>query len=66
MKRRIISIVLAIVIAYPLSLLFVSRKSKEPGADYKRNVYKYSIAFANFGFAGNYIVTNIFGRNDTP
>ena len=46
---------LAIALAYPISKLF------EKDA-YKRNIYRYAIAFGNFGFMGNAIVPAIMGE----
>ena len=45
----------AIALAYPVSRLF------EKDA-YKRNIYRYAIAFGNFGFMGNAIVPAIMGE----
>ena len=47
-------LVLAIALAGPLSRLFVKE-------GYVRNVYKYAIAFANYGYMGNAIMLQIFG-----
>ena len=48
-------IVIAILISYPLSKIF----SKD---SYQRNIYKYALAFGNFGFLGNAIVPIILGE----
>ncbi len=51
----------AVLLAYPLSALFVRNYKTDSGAAYTRNVYKYAMAFANWGFMGNYIILGIFG-----
>ena len=45
----------AIVLSYPLSVIF----SKD---SYQRNIYKYALAFGNFGFLGNAVVPIILGE----
>lgn len=54
----IISVLLAMGIAIPLSCLFVKERS------YKRNIYKYALTFANCGFMGNAIVPAVLGAAD--
>jgi len=44
-----------LLLAYPLSKLFYRE-------GYTRNVYKYALVFANWGFMGNAIVPMIFGQ----
>lgn len=52
----LIALVLALVIALPLSKVFA-------GSDtYKRSIYKYALTFGNFSFMGNAIVPAIFGE----
>lgn len=51
-----ILITAAVGLSYPLSKLF----SKD---SYQRNVYKYALAFGNFGFLGNAIVPMILGED---
>ena len=53
-----IAVLLAMAIAIPLSHLFVKEGS------YKRNIYKYALAFANCGFMGNAIVPAVLGAAD--
>lgn len=50
-----ILVVVAAVISYPLSKLFYKE-------GYQRNIYKYALTFANFGFVGNAIVPIILGE----
>lgn len=51
----LLAIVLAVVIAIPLSKMFEGKDL------YKRNIYKYAFVFANHGFIGNAIVPMILG-----
>ncbi len=50
----LLSVTIAIVLAYVLSPVFEKK-------GYKRNVYKYALTFGNFGFMGNAIVPAILG-----
>lgn len=50
----VIAVLIAIALAYPLSKCF------EKGG-YKKNIYRYAMAFGNFGFMGNAIVPAILG-----
>ena len=50
--------VIMVLISYPLSKCFVNKNDKN---QYTRNIYKYAIAFANYGFMGNFIVLSIWG-----
>lgn len=47
---------LAITLSYVLSPLFAEK-------GYRRNIYKYALAFGNFGFMGNAIVPAILGES---
>ena len=49
----------AVVVAYPLSRLFV--KDSSEGGAYTRNVYKYALAIGNFGFLGIPLVLGVWG-----
>ncbi|MBQ4100089.1 MAG: AEC family transporter, partial [Oscillospiraceae bacterium] len=49
------------IIAVPVSKLFV-RNSKTSKDEYQRNVYKYSIAIANFAFMGNFLIRGVWGE----
>ena len=57
-----LTILVAVVIAEFLSRLFVRDYRENREAAYKRCIYKYSIAFANYGFFGNFIVLSVFGE----
>ena len=48
-------IVSAVVLSYPLSKIFSNDS-------YQRNIYKYALAFGNFGFLGNAVVPIILGE----
>jgi len=52
----------AILISYPLSKVFVRKSNKTAKAAYKRNIYKYALTFANFGFMGNFIILGVWGE----
>ncbi|MBE6606044.1 MAG: hypothetical protein E7635_03305 [Ruminococcaceae bacterium] len=54
----LLSVFLAIIIATPLSKAF------ERNDDYKRNIYKYSLIYANSGFMGNAIAPAILGGSE--
>ena len=49
------AVLIAIALAYPLSTLFEKK-------GYKQNIYRYAMAFGNFGFMGNAIVPAILGN----
>ncbi len=53
----------AIALAYPLSRLFVRKFKDSPELTYQRNIYKYAMAFSNYGFMGNFIVLGVFGED---
>ena len=50
----VLAVLIAIALAYPLSKLFEKK-------GYKQNIYRYAMAFGNFGFMGNAIVPAILG-----
>lgn len=50
----LLAVIIAIALAYILSPLFAKK-------GYNRNIYKYALAFGNFGFMGNAIVPAILG-----
>lgn len=57
-----IIVLVAIFLAYPLSRLFVpTAETREE--EYTRNVYKYAMAFSNYGFMGNFIILGVFGAD---
>lgn len=58
----LIIVLSAIVLAYPLSRLFVSKTPTSELA-YQRNVYKYAMTFGNYGFMGNFIVLGVWGND---
>ena len=53
-----ISIILATTVPY----LLVKKKKGDLKTEYKRNIYKYALAFANYGFIGNFIILGIWGE----
>ena len=50
----VLAVLIAIALAYPLCRLFEK-------SGYKQNIYRYAMAFGNFGFMGNAIVPAILG-----
>ncbi len=59
----LICMLAAIIISYPLSAIFVRKTKNNPESVYQRNIYKYAMAFSNYGFMGNAIVLGIWGSN---
>ncbi len=55
-------VLIALVIAYPLSKIFVKNSNKSDALRYQRNIYKYALVFANHGFVGNFVVLGVFGE----
>lgn len=51
----------AIILAYPLARLFVRNVSQSAQETYKRCVYRYAMAFSNYGFMGNFIILGVWG-----
>lgn len=56
-------ILVAMVIAVPLSKLFIRKANSDPDLAYKQNIYRYALTFGNFGFMGNFIVLGIWGAD---
>lgn len=52
-----------IVVAYPVSRLFVRSSKSSSEAEYQSNIYKYALSFGNYGFMGNFIVLGIWGTD---
>ena len=50
----------SIVVAYPLSRLFIRNHKESSARTYQRNIYKYALAFANYGYVGDFIILGIF------
>lgn len=57
----LILVIIAILISYPISKLFIRNPEKDPKTEYQRCIYKYAIAFGNYGYVGNFIVLGIWG-----
>lgn len=55
-------VLIAIIVSYPLSALFAKKSSQNKENEYQRNIYKYALAFGNFGYMGNFIVLGIWGE----
>lgn len=54
----IVSLVVAMGLSYPLSHMFERKDA------YKKNIYKYALAFGNFGFLGNAVVPAVLGGDE--
>lgn len=52
-----------IALAYLLAPLFVPKGDGSTERDYQRNIYRYAMAFGNFGFMGNFIVLGVWGTD---
>lgn len=61
MLYGLVIVVVAILLSYPLSRLFVQKTSGTPEKLYQRNIYKYAMTFGNYGFMGNFIILGIWG-----
>lgn len=53
----------AILVSYPLSSLFVRKAGESPEKQYQKNIYKYSMTFANWGFMGNFLILGVWGED---
>ena len=53
----------SIFLANPLSGLFVRNIPEGDERVYQRDMYKYALALANYGYVGNFIVLNVFGSD---
>ena len=51
----------AIALSIPLSRLFVKKNETSEEKKYERNVYKYALSLANYGFVGNFIILGVWG-----
>ncbi len=56
-------ILTAVILAVPLSKLFVHRTKGDPDRSYLQCIYRYALTFGNYGFMGNFIVLGIWGAD---
>ena len=61
MLYSLILMLLAVGISYPLSMLFVRKTEGDKHKEYLRKIYRYGMAFGNFGFMGNFLVLGVWG-----
>lgn len=61
MLYSLILCLIAILVAYPLSRLFIKKADGDKDKEYLRNVYRYALVFGNFGFMGNFLVLGVWG-----
>ena len=54
-------ICLTIALSFPLSYLLVRKSKSSDQANHERNVYKYALSLANYGFVGNFIILGVWG-----
>jgi len=59
----LVIVLCAIILSYPLSRLFVRKETDSAENSYQRNIYKYALAFGNYGFMGNFIVLGVWGED---
>ena len=63
-KQKLICIAIcSIFLANLLSGLFVRNIPEGDERVYQRDMYKYALALANYGYVGNFIVLNVFGSD---
>jgi len=53
----------AMLLAYPLSKLFIKKTHNDNKLEYQRNIYKYAMTFGNYGFMGNFIILGVWGSD---
>ena len=63
MLYGLIIIVVSVIASYPLSKLFVRKSENVKDSEYMQNIYKYALAFGNYGFMGNFIVLGVWGTD---
>lgn len=51
-----------VAVALTVPYVLVKKDKKDAASKYVRNVYKYALAFANYGFIGNFIILGIWGE----
>ena len=54
-------IFIALIIAQPLSALFVRNSGQSSELSYQRNIYRYALTFGNYGFVGNFLILGRWG-----
>ena len=58
----LVIVIIAILLSYPLSRMFVPSSNDSPEKLYERNIYKYAMTFGNYGFMGNFIILGVWGN----
>lgn len=54
-------VLVAIIVGYILSGVFVRNSKESSLLAYKRCIYKYALTFGNYGFMGNFIILGVWG-----
>ncbi len=62
MLYGLVTVAVAVLLAYPVSKLFVRNAKGDDHKEYERNVFRYALTFGNYGFMGNFIVLGIWGN----
>lgn len=52
----------AVLIAYPISGLFVRNYKKSSDLSYQKNIFKYGLAFGNISYFGNFLIVGVWGE----
>ena len=55
------AVIAGIILAHPLSRIFVRNAKENASLMYQRNIYKYALTFGNYGYMGNFIVLGVWG-----
>ena len=58
----LVIVLVAVGLAYPLSCFFVKADKNDRKEMYKKQIYKYALAFGNYGYVGNFLVLSIWGH----
>lgn len=52
----------AVLLAYPISKLFVRNPKSSSALSYQKNIFKYGLAFGNIAYFGNFLVLGVWGE----
>lgn len=55
------SVLASLIVANPLSKIFIKNYKESLELDYKRNIYWYALTFGNYGFVGNFLALSVWG-----
>jgi predicted permease len=57
-------IIIALLVAYPVSALFIKNSKESSELAFQRDIYKYSLTFGNFGYVGSFLMLGVFGSGE--